>query len=508
MDIARAKNVKAPSLVRKYKAAHYYNLMRHELQVDDQCTLQVAAERARALISFRFPKQTPPKVNSILKAYRRTEVKLNDSQSLYKRKNESLGYDERAAFVAIARAYALSGSPLTVARAKQLLCSLAGKDAGWHSRHVLLNHIVTEFRSLIRVSDAQLLSPSRIQRSTLSYVENLALEIQGAKQQFALEHEVNVDECLIRVHGTKGKYVVEAERRKVDNTGKRYTTAGAFVPFVTAAGKYICGFWVLKEDRNGEVDLVTLRERGKLRDEFPNTFFMQSPSGYVRAEHWEWMMEKFALCWREQMGDVDCRLWCDNLSAHHNAEVMPDALLKGIHVWFLVRNCSHFMQPLDCGVFAAFKKALSDLAKEVRFAVNINLYDTAEFQAPILFEMAMEAERMVMHDEKMIRDAWLSTMLVTAGGDQKFKKVRFMRRAETKLKVLSALEATLDRAVDFTFEEEEVRLIKIVHAAEAGAMKVLKELEVKTRRLMVNVADKPVKGGVCWGRVHSARTST
>ena len=67
-------------------------------------------------------------------------------------------------------------------------------------------------------------------------------------------------------------------------------------------------------------------------------------------------VDAFSTAWQERHGRQPCWLFEDQLESHTRFKVTKAAMDKGLAMWLLPSNTSHFLQPLDHVLFAIFKK--------------------------------------------------------------------------------------------------------------------------------------------------------
>ena len=84
--------------------------------------------------------------------------------------------------------------------------------------------------------------------------------------------------------------------------------------------------------------------------------FIYNNTGYINEECFNNIANEFMQIWRNTYPGLRAIVIGDNLDAHRSVKVIQQGLNHDIHWWFLVRNTTHWSQPLDNLVFASFKK--------------------------------------------------------------------------------------------------------------------------------------------------------
>ena len=100
--------------------------------------------------------------------------------------------------------------------------------------------------------------------------------------------------------------------------------------------------------------LVPKAER-KLRTR-PFRLFLQSEKGFLTTKLFKIIMDEFTKWWTRHHEGLHCFLISDNLSIHHNPDIVNTAREHGIHMLNIMPGTSHWFQVHDQLPFANLKK--------------------------------------------------------------------------------------------------------------------------------------------------------
>jgi len=132
----------------------------------------------------------------------------------------------------------------------------------------------------------------------------------------------------------------------------------SLIPFVKADGQIfmigVCLHAPLGKDGQSLERTVVVEERSDVA-----VIYAFTKSGYLNAEAFQKLFKAFVTLWRNVEGNGPCLLICDNLASHRRLDIAEYVVQHDMEVLYLPPNTSHFLQPLDNLVFAAFKNALS-----------------------------------------------------------------------------------------------------------------------------------------------------
>jgi hypothetical protein len=117
-------------------------------------------------------------------------------------------------------------------------------------------------------------------------------------------------------------------------------------------------------------------------------YYAFSESGYINQQIWGTVMLLFCERFNLLHPGMNAVLFSDQLASHLNPVVVGMAYQQHVHMWSLVANSSHFLQPLDDLPFGAFKKYTAAIHNDRSFKAKL----LGESGANLLLEAAYEAE--------------------------------------------------------------------------------------------------------------------
>src|SRR3989338_2122426 len=120
-------------------------------------------------------------------------------------------------------------------------------------------------------------------------------------------------------------------------------------------------------------------------------FYGFSQSGYINAEIWGALIDKFCEIFNNSYPGMNALLFSDQMSSHLEQVVVADALSRNVHMWSLVANTSHWLQPLDDLPFANFKLRLTAEHSKAVFHSAIQGGSLADLLIPAAYEAESEA---------------------------------------------------------------------------------------------------------------------
>ena len=98
----------------------------------------------------------------------------------------------------------------------------------------------------------------------------------------------------------------------------------------------------------------------------------------------------------------------DNLTQHLNVEIIKSSFEKEILCYFLPPKTTHFLQPLDNLVFAAFKKYLYQITDDIRFKETFSNRQNTVTTSSIL-NIVYDAEFKILSGKRLIKKSFQVT---------------------------------------------------------------------------------------------------
>jgi len=165
------------------------------------------------------------------------------------------------------------------------------------------------------------------------------------------------------------------------------------------------------------------------------------------------MLDKFALQWEQTYPGLDCILFVDNCSVHRSDVITGETIesnlvlrlaLRGIWVFFLPPNTTHWLQPLDDLAIGTFKNVLNQKNSDLCFSTA--LHENAD--GKIDLQDVCEAEVQAF-TKPVIRRSWTNTGLAREDDPSQINEARILERAHSAFGVSSGpASSTVEKARD------------------------------------------------------------
>ena len=253
---------------------------------------------------------------------------------------------------------------------------------------------------------------------------------------------VNYDETRVCVK-TDGTILLERSGKDRGNAhGTRPRVLGSLLTFVSAQGDVLSSFWIMKADVDesgtAKVKVIVDSERYPPRKSW-NRYYGFTTTGYINNDMFRECFNSFMDEWALQHPGKRVFTVGDQLNNHIQIDLCKDALGRGVEMWLLPSNTSHFLQPLDHVFFATFK---SMLFKEAYPTIVRSVFGGQDLDET-LFLMALDIERKAFQPQ-IIRSAFRETGLWPWNPD----KIRKLTMENSGIAALSPEEVIEKRAID------------------------------------------------------------
>jgi len=155
--------------------------------------------------------------------------------------------------------------------------------------------------------------------------------------------------------------VVHAPTERANASSTRTSTVASLLTFAPANVSIFMSIYVLKgkfdEDRRSDVNF-TLEPATRVTQRSSPRYFCWTDTGFLNADLFARVMNLVAYEWETRNPGLPLLLFGDQCSAHVRTDTLEKALARGLFLFFLVANASHFLQPLDAEPFAVFHRFL------------------------------------------------------------------------------------------------------------------------------------------------------
>lgn len=300
---------------------------------------------------------------------------------------------ERDAFVGSLKAFSQCGSPLTKAAAIAVLRKLMSKGDSWNG-WPMLKRILSSYRKDVHVRKGKVLTKKRTALGMLEEVKQFINAVEHGPN-YPKHAQLNCDEMILWCKNESGQVIVCSSLEKPNFIGRQHQCVGTYLPFVAADGTVLCSFYILKQTSASGCAMLDLTDENALfgnsrsRSSWPR-YFAATETGYINKATWRNILSKVVELWTSKYPGLNCRIYMDNLSSHCCPIAVGQAFHKGVHCWFLPKNTSHFLQPLDNLCFAQMRRILNRLVAEERLKSAIWAVDGHSFMQ-LVFTAEQEA---------------------------------------------------------------------------------------------------------------------
>ena len=214
---------------------------------------------------------------------------------------------------------------------------------------------------------------SSIAGDVASFID--AVEEHSKSFLMKADNVFNCDETRVCV-GSDGEIILEqASKERANAMTPRRSTLASLLPFISANGKVLCTFWIVKGqipegDVPTEIVLNVAPDTYHRRGTWPR-YYGVSKTGFLNTEIYSACVRKFIEIYRLQYPGQGAWVFADNLGCHQNMELAIEAHKNNVELWMLPANTSHFLQPLDSIPFAVLKNHIRSHSDEVSVEASL-----------------------------------------------------------------------------------------------------------------------------------------
>ena len=261
----------------------------------------------------------------------------------------------------------------------RLRASLSKKDAlvivnklfyrrlsrGW------LATFLQRYPTLLQLCKTGIVTKSRLSSNMLAEVTDFydTYEYVLDHHQVSAKNLINIDECRLamRRDGQTGVSTICGVADEPRNTSVTTdSTVLTLLPFVTAEGRCVCVFVVLRAPKHvpegqefrTRVVLPTPEHRTSVRrSNMPWPFvFVATRKGYLNKESYKVVMDQFIAIWQNAHPGLNAFVLADQLDCHKDVDTVEYLARQGVFTVLFAPNTSHFVQPLDGEIFGQLKR--------------------------------------------------------------------------------------------------------------------------------------------------------
>ena len=263
-------------------------------------------------------------------------------------------------------------------------------DSSWNG-WVWWRHFKGRYKDDVDVNAVERIANRRLEPSQMEEVPAFCDKLESVLYRsgpYSLEmkcppHAIfNIDETIVGVScgNLHLRAITTPERHCGVISYHHGESLGSCVVCVSADGKLTFAIVILKSsgDVNDQMEakyngpiLALLKTR--LRGD-PSIYFAFNSTGMLNSELWVDVIQKFVQYRDRIMPGMDCLLFLDNLASHRAMRAVQIATENRVRLFFLIRNCSHWLQPLDQWILLQFKQAIHLHLKSAILNIN-NLHE-------------------------------------------------------------------------------------------------------------------------------------
>jgi len=183
---------------------------------------------------------------------------------------------------------------------------------------------------------------------------------------------MNFDETSIVVKGGNlaTQRVVHGSTERANASSTRTSTFASLLTFAEANGSTFMSIYELKgkfdEDGRSDVNFTLEPATRVTRRSWPR-YVCWTDTGFLNADLFARVMDLVEDEWETRNPGLPLLIFGDQCSAHMRTDTLEKALARGLFLFFLVANASHFLQPLDAEPFAVFHRFLRITNEEYVF---------------------------------------------------------------------------------------------------------------------------------------------
>jgi hypothetical protein len=306
--------------------------------------------------------------------------------------------------------------------------------------------------------------------------------------------KVNFDECRITYHSDmmllQRIFAYGVERPQARD--RKDETTGSLISFMAANGERLLDVMCIKAskfDNSGFVDVTGIqlpKEELQMREQRGGVplLYCFSETGYFSKEQILAALDELAVVWCRKVGTdaagaavLRLHVFCDNLAAHKDPDMLIKLLALNIVVWMLAANTSHFTQPSDSTPFAVFKSTVRRQA--AGYVLDALLTGTD----PVCFAIRAAHDARKKLSPVVIQSGFKNTHL------HPFNVQNYMKFVDVNLKQM------VDLANAHRYVETAERVVDLVRGMTATAQKRVDERAKSTTTLSGKLSSASLRSG-------------
>ena len=285
--------------------------------------------------------------------------------------NDLLTVEQELMLVATVQTFAMLQRALTRSQFIDIARALVAKRNNWNPSGWAASFL-KRWGNQVYIRDSEGIDAERVAPGTLDSVRAwvAVMESYITTHKLSMKHIVNADET--RVVFTDAELTGQRLGVKGPHGTKVVATNPAlgltYIAFIVADGVVLFDLFILPTNnlQSTKMSLECL-QRASRQHAYP-TYWAWTDKGYMTSALWLPLMQEFHKLFQTRNPGLEPLLFVDNASVHKGLEAMKWCVTNKVHVAFFPPHTTHFLQPSDAQLFAAFK---AEVLKQLRANVPV-----------------------------------------------------------------------------------------------------------------------------------------
>lgn len=262
--------------------------------------------------------------------------------------------------VSILEAFSLINMPLTREVFLTYVAQLMGYNQTWDGSSFYKNFL-KRHKNIINTKTLQSLSGKRFQPTLEKEVDELADNFNSLVKKYQISDDfiINCDETRVNLNPRNMKIKGIESKIKRSNTyiEPKRSFGATYLPFVNR-NRIIMQVVILPYKKFSSKHIPLTKSQYYVRRNSTITYYTTTTTGYVDKSCWDRIIHKFLEVIRNVEKKENILLLLDNLGIHNSLESITNCINNKVHLLYLPKYTTHFMQPCDQYIFLNFKKSL------------------------------------------------------------------------------------------------------------------------------------------------------
>jgi hypothetical protein len=280
------------------------------------------------------------------------------------------------------------------------------QEEGWNARS-WLDDLIAKHPDRLKLMFTASIDPSRVtnevKQQTELFIEFLPsfVESKGIPNHMIF----NVDETRVKLEGRRANLLLieSSEKKAHEHLAPINGKSASYAVIVNTGGMILFSVYVLPLKKVGGTATIPLRvaQRHNIHDYHDHpVYYAFTETGWFNAEVWVDILKVMKTILDYMFPGLHAILMMDSLSCHLTYEVLLCGVNNNIHQVFFPRHATHFIQPEDNLIYAAFKKSLYNKVVKLITGMRLDHRDLGT----MLVEAAHEAEKSIT--KRVIIESW------------------------------------------------------------------------------------------------------